>query len=80
MSLKNKKIKDPLIINLLNRLDSLSNSKEILMYWIPSHIGVKVNERADLPAKSALDLTPDKFKMSYIDLKLEIDRFIYTKW
>ena len=38
------------------------------------------NERADLAAKSAQDLGPDKFKMPYTDLKPKINIFIHTKW
>ena len=53
-SLKNKILENPLFIKLLNRLDSMSSHKEIIMCWIPSHIGVSGNERADSAAKSEL--------------------------
>ena len=58
----------------------MSNCKEILICWIPSHIGVRGNERADLAAKSTLDLTPDKFRIPYTDMKLTINKFLHTKW
>ena len=80
LSLRNKKLEDPLIIKLLSRLDSMSNTKEILICWIPSHIGVKGNDRADSAAKSALDLTPDKYKIPYTDMKPKINRFFQIKW
>ena len=35
----------------------MSNRKEIIICWTPSHIGVRGNKRADSAAKSALDLT-----------------------
>ena len=38
------------------------------------------NERADLAAKSTLDLAPEKFNIPYTDLKPEINRFIHIKW
>ena len=41
LSLKNKKLEDLLIIKLLSRVVSMSNSKEILICCIPSHIGVR---------------------------------------
>ena len=80
LSLRNKKFQNPLIIKLLSRLDSMSNRKEIIKCWIPSHIGVRGNERADLATKSALDLTSDKSRIPYTDLKPTISKFIHTKW
>ena len=80
LSLRNKKFQNPLIIKLLSRLDSMSYSKEIIICWTPSHIGVRGNERADLAAKSALDLTPNKSRIPYTDLKPTINKFLHTKW
>ena len=80
LSLRNKKIQNPLIIKLLSRLDSMSNRKEIIICWTPSHTGVRGNERADSAAKSALDLTPDKSRIPYTDLKPTINKFLHTKW
>ena len=77
-SLRNKKLENPLIVKLLIRLDSMSSHKEVIMCWIPSHIGVSGNERADLAAKSALDLSPDN--ISIPDLKPQINKFFFTKW
>ena len=45
----------------------------------PSHIGVRGNERADSAAKSALDLTPDKSRIPYTDMKTTINKFLRTK-
>ena len=58
LSLSNKKLENPLIMKLLSRLDSMSNSKERIICCIPSHVGVRGNEREDSVAKSALNLTP----------------------
>jgi len=33
-----------------------SSGKAIILNWIPSHIGIRGNERADQAAKSALNL------------------------
>ena len=38
------------------------------------------NERANSAAKSALDLTPDKSRIPYTDLKSTINKFLHTKW
>ena len=80
LSLRNKKFQNPLIIKLLSRLDSMSNRKEIIICWTPCHIGVRGNERADSAAKSTLDLTPDKSRIPYTDLKPTINKFLHTKW
>ena len=80
LSLRNKKFQNPLIIELLSRLDSMSNRKEIIICWTPSHIGVRGNERKNSAAKSALDLTPDKSRIPYTDLKPKINKFLHTKW
>ena len=79
-SLRNKKQENPLIVKLLSRLDSMSSHKEIIMCWIPSHIGVSGNERADSAAKLALDLSPNNVSILYTDLKPQINKFILPKW
>ena len=79
-SLRNKKQENPLIVKLLSRLDSMSSHEKIILYWIPSHIGVRGNERADSAAKSALDLSPEVISIPYTDLKPTISKFLHTKW
>ena len=54
--------------------------KEIIICWTPSNIGVRGNERADSAAKSALELTPDKSRIPYTDLKPTFNKFLHTKW
>ena len=79
LSLRNKKIEKPLI-KLQSILNTISNSNEIIICWIPSHIGVRGNKRADLTAESALDQTPDQIKIPYTHLKPTINKFLLTKW
>ena len=74
-SLKNKKLENPLVVKL-----SMSCHKKIILCWIPSHIGVSGNVRADLAAKSALDLNPEILSILYTNLKPTISKFLHTKW
>ena len=60
-------------MQLLNRLEILSKTKEMELCWIPSHIGIKGNDQADSAAKTAWKMPIDKsFKIPYTDLKIEI--------
>ena len=51
-SLNNQNL-DNLTMQILNRLEFLSKTKEIELCWIPSHFGIKGNDWADSAAKTA---------------------------
>ena len=48
--------------------------------WVPSHTGIKGNEKVDLAAKSALDLPRDKVGVPYTDFKYLIGQYIFSTW
>ena len=52
-SIKNQKLDNPLIVNLLNKLHALRQSKKIIFCWIPGHMGIQGNDKADSLAKAA---------------------------
>ena len=48
--------------------------------WVPSHTGIKGNEKADSAAKSALDLPRAKVGVPYTDFKYLIRQYIFSIW
>ena len=56
-ALKSQKLNNPILSNILHMCHYLSGHKDIIFCWVPSHIGIQSNERADVLAKAALDKT-----------------------
>ena len=54
--------------------------KDIVFCWVPSHTGIKGNEKADSAAKSALDLPRTKVGVPYNDFKHCINQYIFCTW
>ena len=80
LALQNRDTSSPLITKLLKKLNTLSKNNNIIFTWIPSHIGIQGNEKADKAAKKALQIDMCKSKIPYTDLKPTIKKFISDKW
>ena len=60
--------KNPQIQKLLEKCHELLAYKEIVLCWIPSHIGIQGNEMVDKQAKTSLLLEPTSFKIPFSNL------------
>ena len=53
-ALQNKDTSTPFIAKLFNKMNTLSKNNSIILTWIPSHISIYGNERADKALKKVL--------------------------
>ena len=72
--------KNPLIQKLLEKCQELLAKKEIVLCWIPSHIGILRNEMVDKQAKTSLSLEPTSFKIPFSNFKQSINKYILEEW
>ena len=71
----------PLIQDILKRFnDCLSVNKKVVLAWVPSHVGIKGNEKTDELAKQALNFNVLDLKVPYIDLKVNVNSVFKQKW
>ena len=74
-SSKNPKLQKP-----LEKSCELLANKEIVLCWIPSHIGILGNEIVDQNAKSSLSLEPTSYKIPFSNFKPSINKYILEEW
>ena len=67
--------KNPQIQKLLEKCHKLLTYIEIVLCWIPSHIGIQGNEMVDKQAKTSLSLEPSFFKISFSNFKPSINKY-----
>ena len=72
----------PLVLYILERLDWLVQyqEKRILFYWIPSHVGIRGNEKADAAAKAGLSRRVTDVPIPYGDFNKHINVLLKRKW
>ena len=72
----------PLVLYILERLNWLVQyqEKRILFYWIPSHVGIIGNEKADTAAKAGLSKRVTNVPIPYGDFRKHINSLLKRKW
>ena len=58
----------------------LNQQKTVIFCWVPGHVGIAGNEKADKKAKTALRLTPSSRKIPFQDCSTMVDPILRKKW
>jgi len=75
------KLEIDLVQKILKDYTTLTKSgKSIVLGWIPSHVNIPGNERADAAAKSALSLPITNMKLPGCDLIPRISNYCLREW
>ena len=80
LTLQNNNTSTPLVTKLLNKINTISQNTSIILAWIPSHIYVHRNERANKATKKKVLTDISNAKISYTDINPIINKFKPNKW
>ena len=80
-ALDSGKTDHPFLLKAITQLTELhQNQYNIVFCWVPSHMGLSGNDRADLVAKQALTLPITETPIPYSDLRQYISQYIRQLW
>ena len=80
-SLRCKTFKTKNVKRFYNLLKKIPPQTQLVIAWVPSHVGISGNEKADRLAKAALTSSlAAHSQVCWSDLKPRVDRYICTAW
>ena len=80
-ALQSKTFMNPNIVHIFNLLRKLPLQAHVIFAWIPSHVGISGNEKADELAKTALNQPlPQGRQIIWSDLKPKVNMYIQRSW
>ena len=81
-SISSQESKNPLLNNLLQFIESLRQRKKIVHFcWVPSHVGIRGNEKADQAAKMGQnEPLPVHYKIPYTDFLPNVKSYVKESW
>ena len=80
-SIRNMNIDHPYILDIVKTYYLLTKQNKMVEFcWIPSHIGIPGNTKADKAAKDALSYNITLFRIPYTDLKYLIRLYVNSLW
>ena len=80
-AINNFQIEVDLVHKFIKEYTLLTNSgKNILLCWIPSHTGIRGNEKADTAAKAALSLAVTPMKLPASEFFPRVNKLISEDW
>jgi len=79
-ALESKLVYNPMVLDVLMAYAIIPEEKEVLFCWVPSHVDIEGNEKADFYAKQALNKEVTDFTVPYTDFRPLINEFILHCW
>ena len=79
-AIENKHMDNPMVLDVLITYANIPSDKEVVFCWVPSHVDIVGNEKADTCAKKALQKEITDYTVPYSDFRPLINGFIMHCW